>query len=193
MNEAIREQLSAYVDGELPDNEAELLIRRMSQDAELRAEVAQYLALGRIMRDNMGLAAADHLNERVAAELGETAGNDGEIETTSAPSRSMKLLGGAAIAATVAMIAIFTLQQTGTVDDSTADVPVVADNENPVVPSTTAQEEKQLQYLRNHAEMSTELGANGMDSRLVTLELEEEVEAESEDAETGDDETATQP
>jgi len=31
MNEAIRMQVSAFVDGELPENEADLLVRRLSQ------------------------------------------------------------------------------------------------------------------------------------------------------------------
>ena len=191
MNEAIKEQLSAYVDGELPENEAELLIRRMSQDAELRAEVAEYLALGRVMRDNMGLAAADHLNERVAAELNETTAEGDVGDAPAAPSRSMKLLGGAAIAATVAMVAIFSLQQTGTVDGGADNAPTVA--ENPAVPSETSQQEKQRFYLMEHAEMSSDLGANGMDSRLVTLELEEEVAEDSDDESLTDEETPEAP
>jgi negative regulator of sigma E activity len=43
-------QVSAFVDGELPENEAELLVRRLSQDAVLRQQVAEYLAIGRIRR-----------------------------------------------------------------------------------------------------------------------------------------------
>ncbi len=35
MNEGIEMQISAFVDGELPENEAELLLRRMSEDLEL--------------------------------------------------------------------------------------------------------------------------------------------------------------
>jgi len=43
-------QISAFVDGELQDLEADLLLRRMSQDVELRAEVAEFLAIGRLVR-----------------------------------------------------------------------------------------------------------------------------------------------
>lgn len=186
MNEAIREQLSAYVDGELPENEAELLIRRMSQDSQLRAEVAEYLALGRIMRDSMGLAAADNLNERVAAVLDDTTAEGAANATDSVPSRSLKLLGGAAIAATVALAAIFGLQQTGDVEEGTSEAPTVA-----TVPAETSQQEKQRMYLLNHAEMSTDLGANGIEPRLVTLELDEEAPAETD--EDAADETVAQP
>ena len=38
MNDAIKMQISAFVDGELPDNECELLLRRLSHDAELRQQ-----------------------------------------------------------------------------------------------------------------------------------------------------------
>ena len=50
MNEALRLQVSAYVDGELPDNETELLMRRLSQDQVLRELVADYLRIGRLIR-----------------------------------------------------------------------------------------------------------------------------------------------
>ena len=45
MNEALRMQISAFVDGELPDNESELLLRRLSQDAVLRQQVGHELML----------------------------------------------------------------------------------------------------------------------------------------------------
>ena len=56
MNDAIKTQISAFVDGELPQNEAELLLRRMSHDKELRQQAAEYLALGRAMRGEKTLA-----------------------------------------------------------------------------------------------------------------------------------------
>ena len=64
MNEAIRMQVSAFVDGELPENEAELLVRRLSQDAVLRQQVAEYLAIGRIMRGEYSVQGSDVLRER---------------------------------------------------------------------------------------------------------------------------------
>ena len=66
-------QISAFVDGELPENEAELLLRRLSQDAELRQEVAEFLALGRLIRSEAGLSGADRMHERISAEINERA------------------------------------------------------------------------------------------------------------------------
>ena len=71
MNEAIRMQLSAFVDGELPDNEAELLLRRLSQDAELRQHVAEYMAIGRAIRGDTQVAGIDGLRDRIAATIDE--------------------------------------------------------------------------------------------------------------------------
>ena len=171
MNEAIREQLSAYVDGELPDNEAELLIRRVSQDRALRTEVAKYLAIGRVLRDDVGLAAADRLHERVAASLAH--GGEPELEASdSSDARSVKPLVGIAIAATVAAVGLFALQQTSTIepasDNGGAAVAEIT------VPAETTRLEMQRQYFLNHADATTDLGANGMNSRFVALEFDEE-------------------
>ena len=54
MNDSLKLQISAFIDAELPDNETELLLRRLSQDAALRAQAAQYLAIGRAIRDAKG-------------------------------------------------------------------------------------------------------------------------------------------
>ncbi len=187
MNDAIKMQISAFVDGELPENEAELLLRRMSQDAELRHAVADYLAIGRLMRSEHGLAGADRLHARIAAEIDEH-GHPTEAEdiaVTAKQSRVLRPLAGAAIAATVAMVAIFALQQNAPLDDSSIDVPVAVVND--VVPSIDAQQERNRQFFRNHSESSSELGTNGMISRVVTLrfseDLNEDLQADVDDTE----------
>jgi len=72
MNETIRMQLSAYVDGELPESETELLLRRLSQDATLRAELAEFLEIGRRMRSEPTMPGIHALRGRIAAALDET-------------------------------------------------------------------------------------------------------------------------
>ena len=69
MNDAIRMQISAFVDGELPQNEAELLLRRLCQDGALRQQAAEYMAVGRIMRGERTVAGMAQLRQRIAAEL----------------------------------------------------------------------------------------------------------------------------
>ena len=67
MNDAIKMQISAFVDGELPQNEAELLLRRLCQDGELRQQAAEYMAVGRIMRGERTVVGMAQLRQRIAA------------------------------------------------------------------------------------------------------------------------------
>jgi len=195
MNDAIREQLSAFVDGELPENEAELLLRRMSQDAELRQDVAEYLAIGRLIRSEPGLAGADRLHERIAAAIDEKPAGAADNAGAIPASRAIRPLAGIAVAATVALVAIFALQQTTGIDELSSETPVPLASDNtpgPVVPSIDAQEERQRQYFRNHAESSSQLGANGMISGVVTMRFSEEVVEDPEVDETDELDEATE-
>lgn len=166
-------QLSAYVDDELPQNEAELLLRRLSQDVKLRQEVAEYLAIGRVMRGEVGVAGIDGIRNRVLAAIDDTAGTTDAVMEKEPATRALKPLIGVAIAATVALAAIFGLQQTTGVDD------VALEDGNPlrveVVPDYAPQQDLLRQYFLSHGETSSQLGANGMKSRLVTLRFSEEL------------------
>jgi negative regulator of sigma E activity len=203
MNDAIRMQLSAFVDGELPENEAELLLRRMSQDVELRNEVAEYLAIGRLIRDEAGLSGADRLRERIAAAVDERPADEDAAAGATGGSRAIRPLAGMAIAATVALVAIFALQQVQVSEEIPAEAPLPVANDG--VPSMDAGQERQRQFLLNHTETSTDLGANGMNSRVVTLRLgsepladgalEEELDEDADAADELDEsaEATTQP
>jgi negative regulator of sigma E activity len=199
MNDAIRMQISAFVDGELPENEAELLLRRMSQDAELRQEVSEYLAMGRLMRREPGLAGADRLHERIAAEIDHGPADIGAAHGDVSASRAIRPLAGIAIAATVALVAIFALQQNTAIDELPQDstLPAVANEGVQGVPVIDTQQERQRQYFLNHAETSSQHGANGMNSRVVTLRFsedlpEEPVADEADEAEELETEETTQ-
>lgn len=189
MNEAIRMQISAFVDGELPENEAELLLRRLSQDAELRDQVAEYLAVGRAMRGEAGFAGASELRERVLAEIDEREPEHAVVVDT-AQSRSVwRPVAGAAVAAAVALLAIVGFQQTNVdAGDSEAllanDIVDSVEAESYTVPPS---DETLRQYILSHEAATADSGANGFNSRMVTLEFSQEVddletEAEDEDS-----------
>ena len=175
-------QISAFVDGELPDAEADLLLRRMSQDAELRHKAAEYLEIGRALRGESNVKGIDRLLERVAAEIDDKPLADDVAEPESAPTRAMRPLIGVAVAASVAMIAIFGLQITPGIDDEVAgDAAVVAESVEDSAYTVPDQIDDQLrQYYLSHGASSSELGANGMNARLVTLRLSDEVLSEEE-------------
>lgn len=175
MNEAIRMQISAYVDGELPDSEAELLLRRICQDAELRREAAEFLELGRALRGEASVPGIKRLRERVAAALDDKALENDEVSIQAPPERSLKPLVRVAVAASVAFVALIGLQFTqgigqGDVADST-----VAEVEADPGYTVPQQIDEQLrQYYLSHGDSSSEFGANGVNTRFVTLRISDE-------------------
>jgi negative regulator of sigma E activity len=180
-------QISAFVDGELPDNEADLLLRRMGQDSELRQKVADYIAIGRALRGEMFVPGVDRIHERVSAEIDDKP-FEVEIETTvTPPTKAIRPLAGVAIAATVALVAIFALQQTMSVNGTDPATPegVVADVDTGY--TVPQQVDDQLrQYFLSHGAIATENGASSINSRIVSLRLSEEALDES----AGEEDTA---
>ena len=78
------------------------------------------------------------------------------------------------------------MQQTTVVDELPGESPLPVANES--VPNVDAQQERQRQYFLNHAETSSQFGANGMNSRVVSLRFSEDVTSEPE--EVGDPDAA---
>ncbi len=196
MNDAIRMQISAFVDGELPDAEADLLLRRMGQDAELRRKAAEYLEIGRVMRGEQSIAGISRLQERIAAGIDDRPFDGGETIAEPATGRSMRPLIGVAVAASVALIALFGLQLTPGVDGTAEpvnNVAEVAEDSSYTVPQPI--DEQLRQYYLSHGASSSELGANSINARLVTLRLTEEGLADDEEQPAADaaDENPTQP
>jgi negative regulator of sigma E activity len=179
MNEALKMQISAFVDGELPENESELLLRRLSQDALMRQQVAEFLAIGRLIRRDQEVPGMDSLRERIAAALGQET-VDEEVEQPVAGSALMTPASGIAVAATVAAIALVGLSQLGgPAMDGLPDNAVAIDlapayteptDEQVLVNSPT---ERLLEYGRQHDNSSPDLASNGILSRTVAFELRE--------------------
>lgn len=184
MNEAIRMQISAFVDGELPDSEADLLLRRLSQDAEMRREAADYLEVGRIMRGESAVRGIERLRERILAGIDDKAVEDGHKAPDSESGSALRPLIGIAVAASVALVAIFGLQMTPGVDDAAPGASAVAGAADDSAYATPKPLDEQiLQYVESHGAASSELGANGMKTRLTTLRRSEEVTADESEVE----------
>lgn len=178
MNDALRMQISAFVDGELPENETELLLRRLSQDAALRQLVDQYLSIGRAIRREPEVPGMQELRGRIARALGE----EPPIETTAVQgprrARWMKPVAGLAIAASVAAMAVVGLRSLEAPPAGVRETLQVAapagsaytqprpEEATPARPSDTL-----MQYYVRHGETAADLGPNGILTRLVTLEL----------------------
>lgn len=189
MNDAIKMQISAFVDGELPQNEAELLLRRLCQDRQLRQQAAEYLSMGRVIRGERVFAGMSVLRERISAEL-----DDSEFEDagTGAPQQSrsyVRPVAGVAIAAAVALVALLGLQQMSAVplteSDGAATTASAAD-ESYTVPDTA--EGPLLDYARRH-----NASVQFFDTQLVTYPVPEEQLSEDVEEEDTSDESAVVP
>lgn len=110
MNEYLQNQLSAFIDGELPKHEIELLFKRLDGNAELRATLARYSLIGESLRTRPAEGPSRTFSERVRVAVeadGPLAGDGGARMRWS----WFKPVAGFAVAATVATIALVGLQR----------------------------------------------------------------------------------
>ncbi len=110
MSEQIREQVSAFLDGELPNSETELLLKRLTRDAELREGFGRYALIGEALRGASPLMANGFAGRVNLAIDGEPIPADGPLSQVHAP-RWWRPFAGAAVAAGVAVVAVVALQQ----------------------------------------------------------------------------------
>lgn len=181
MNETIRMQISAFVDGELPDNEAELLLRRMCQDNALREQAAEYLDIGRVMRAEVNVRGVDQLRERINAELDERPMEPAAGRAEGGARRGWRPVVGVAIAAGVAVVALFAFREVA-VDPLNANsllADKVAETDANGAYTVPPNEEVLRQYMMSHGAGSSEAGANGISARWVSLEFSQEVAADA--------------
>ena len=165
MNEAIKMQLSAFVDGELPENESELLLRRLSQDAELRHHVSEYLAIGRVMRGEPQVSGIDQLRDRIRVALDDGEAMDDIVVDEPSAGGFARPLTGFAVAATVAVVALFGFRQFA--GDEVA--PEIGDA--PAMAITQPEPDTLLdQYRQSHGDITeAEAGAAAIADRLINV------------------------
>jgi|HubBroStandDraft_1064217.scaffolds.fasta_scaffold60953_4 sigma-E factor negative regulatory protein RseA len=120
MSEQIREQVSAFLDGELPSSETELLLKRLTRDPELRQSFGRYALIGETLRGGSGAS----LSLTFAARVNRTI--DGEPAAPALPAararplRWWRPIAGTAVAAGVTAIAVVTWQQRAVAPSVTA-------------------------------------------------------------------------
>ncbi len=113
MSEPIREQISAFLDGELPPAETDLLLKRLTRDAELRAYFGRCALIGEACR---GAGVTRPMSRGVAARVqivieAEAPHTGGARVRRPIQARLWRHAASGAIAAGVAVIAVFALQQ----------------------------------------------------------------------------------
>lgn len=188
MNEAIKMQLSAFIDGELLENEKELLLRRLSQDAELRQQVAEYLAIGRAMRNEVQVGSINELRDRVAGAIDDKPLENVEVDIETRGNRMLRPLAGFAIAASVALVAILGLREATDIEVLQPSADTTVDTAS--FPTQPDADDLLRQYRLLHEAEVSDLGANSINTRLTGFELREvepENTAETPAATTDDD------
>lgn len=211
MIDSVKEQLSACLDGELPQHELALLSKRVGQDRELRAAVARYALISETLRTGKPVVTsadfADRLMARVQAEPALPTPDVPPIRKSASAMRFARPAAGLAVAASVAALALFSVQRAGIMPsesnlaDTGADTAAVASSAEeaadryvvPTTPTTTSAfipATRLTNYVVAHSEYSSPLGrqrvVSGMlaegEPEIITVTQEEGPEAATEDA-----------
>lgn len=124
-----RQQLSALVDGELAADEARFMLRRLEHDSELSACQERWQVLGDVMRGQACAPAPLDFSARVRQAVDADARQNGPVLAAPAPQRAARTGwrrwgGGAALAASVAAVALFMAREQLPVTSTPA--PVIA-------------------------------------------------------------------
>lgn len=192
MNKSNKEQLSAFIDGE---HGTENVLDKLIYDEEMKQTWSRYHLIGDCLRDNMPEQIFNQISQNVSQALQ----NEPTVLAPKKKSLDLKPLAGFAIAASVAMAAVFTIQTDNDVVSPLNNAPAVA-NITPVqitpaqtetvnfsqpqalpaavthsdTPNSVANE-RLNNYLLNHNEYRSNAGMNGImpHVRMVTIETQE--------------------
>lgn len=164
MSEQIREQISALLDGELPEAEQRLLLERLERDPALRMHWSRYQLISDAVHQTLPPQIDLGFAERVMAALDEQP--EHHREPAGRLARAVKPLAGLAVAASVAVVAVLAVQQARTPDSGQGGVQMAA---NQPTPATAARADAPAQngerlnaYLVNHSEYAASGGMPGM-------------------------------
>jgi len=174
MTDSVNEQLSACLDGELPAAELDLLLKRVERNPELRDAVGRYTVIGEALRHTKPVVASRSFADKVMAAIDqEPAVARRRVRMPAALVRSLRPVAGIGVAATVAALAIFSVQQAGVAPGPVAvnqpdagTTTVVAQNDaaaaSYIVPTTTSQSAfvpatRLTNYVVAHSEYSSPL------------------------------------
>jgi sigma-E factor negative regulatory protein RseA len=146
MTEPVNEQLSACLDGELPAAELDLLLKRFERTPELREALGRYTVIGEALRNSKPVVASRSFADKVMAAVDQEPATARRTPRVSPiVLRRLAPIAGFGVAATVAAIAILSVQRAGvppetvaTNRSAAAPVAVTAQATDYVVPTSTS-------------------------------------------------------
>jgi sigma-E factor negative regulatory protein RseA len=177
MTDQIREQLSALLDGELPRDEMDLLMRRLDKDPGLRRAFGAYALIGEALRAPGGRIAAPAFAARVSAAIDEAPAIV-EKKSTARPAATMQLpqqvalwkrpMVRMALAASAAVTAVLLFRPDVT---PVAQLEVAPANSFAMSASPTpAQTQRLAGYLVAHSQFSTPMVRRNVLSSLLAAD-----------------------
>ena len=118
MTDAVNEQLSTCLDGELSAAELDLLLKRLERDPELRDALGRYTVIGEALRNTRPVVASRSFADKVMAAVEQEPAQKAAVtrrgvRISPVLTRSLRPVAGIGIAATVAALAIFSVQRAG--------------------------------------------------------------------------------
>lgn len=174
----IEEQLSAFLDGELPEAELALLVRRLEKDSEYRATLARYSMVGSVLRDEpIGIETAgfrESVMVAVADEAVAPAGPGRASKRVTGPFAGHRL---AAMAASIVGIVVFGVSQMVNAPETEAEAAQLVASSAPSGEvesarfgnrqANTVGNERLTSYLVSHGEFSRGFHGTMVDSRAL--------------------------
>ncbi|MEQ1582357.1 MAG: sigma-E factor negative regulatory protein, partial [Steroidobacteraceae bacterium] len=177
----------AFLDGELPDEEMDLFIRRLERDGALKRSLSRYALMGEVMRtpaNGGGVVAGSGFASRVSAAIEADSGasdesGQGAAGSTARP-RRFGPLAGLSIAAGVAVVAVGLMnrapdapQSVATVVDRTVASDPSLSEASYVVPEITVTgplvpSARLTNYVMAHSEYSSPIGRRNVLSNMLS-------------------------
>jgi sigma-E factor negative regulatory protein RseA len=179
MTEQINEQISAFIDDELSEEESAFLVRRFERNSQAHAQALRYTLIGAALRGELPHPDPLILRRRIAAALDGTAPAPVRVPPRW-HSRLARPAIGVGIAASVAVAAIFGLRAINEAREA-SDVSgpmqvreVVAESPSYIVPPDTSEPRvitppvRLTNYLMHHGEYASGLSRTLVHSNVVT-------------------------
>ncbi|UYC10981.1 RseA family anti-sigma factor [Xanthomonas sp. CFBP 8445] len=135
-----RQQLSALIDGELPADEARFVLRRLQHDEELSGCHERWQLCGDILRGRVSVPAPSDFSARVRQAVAAEAQQAARAQVASAAGkrRTWRWGGSAALAASVALLALFVTQRLPQTPEALTPAQVAAATAPTPAPAATA-------------------------------------------------------
>jgi negative regulator of sigma E activity len=180
MTDRIREQMSALLDGELPQDEVGLLVRRLERDGELRRAFGHYVLAGEVLRSPGGPLASSGFAAAVSAAIDEAPAQPAPARAEAGAEARWwsKPAFATAVAATAAVFAVLLVQtgapqRPGSVAESALRQAQQAFAAIPAVHSsspTAASSQRLAGYLMAHSQFASPIGRRNLWSGVLAAD-----------------------